>query len=378
MIEFKNIAKRYAGQTRNAVEGFTLTINSGDICVLLGPSGCGKTTTLRTVNRMVEVDSGEILIDGQNIRATAKEELRKRIGYVIQSIGLFPHFSVERNISIVLKLLGWERERQAARVTELLNLIGLSPQKYRHKYPHELSGGEAQRIGVARALAAGQNILLMDEPFGAVDPLRRDVLQQEFLAIQRKLKKTVLFVTHDLDEAIRIADIIVIMDGGRMIQADTPEQILASPRNNFVKEFIGEDRALKRLGRFSIKEYLRSPHTVLKSPSNSAIDSATDPAIDPAIDPTAKRKLDHHSTYWEVDQERRITGIIKHDNGKQVYIPFAPRSFTLREHHTLRDALSRALGLGVDAVPIVDEEYRVVGEVLVSEIEQVNQHGLKY
>ena len=175
MIEFKNISKKYRGQPKNAVDAFTLRIESGHICVLLGPSGCGKTTTLRTVNRMVDIDSGSVLIDGQNINLQPKEELRKKIGYVIQSIGLFPHLNVERNIGIVLKLLHWDKERRHARVTELLNLIGLPPDKYRYKYPHELSGGEAQRIGVARALAAGQNILLMDEPFGAVDPLRRDV-----------------------------------------------------------------------------------------------------------------------------------------------------------------------------------------------------------
>lgn len=310
---------------------------------------------------MIDIDSGNILIDGQDITDGSKEELRKKIGYVIQSIGLFPHLNVERNIGIVLKLLNWDHEQQMVRITELLNLIGLPPEKYRNKYPHELSGGEAQRIGVARALAAGQNILLMDEPFGAVDPLRRDVLQQEFLALQKKLKKTVLFVTHDLDEAIKIGDIIVIMREGKLVQADAPEHILARPKNTFVKEFIGEDRALKRLSIFSIKDHLCPPHTIPQSSVEKE-----------------RNTLDRNFTYWAVDNTQRITGIIKHDNGNQEYIPFSFQSFTLRGYHTLRDALSRALGLGIDAVPIIDEEYRVIGEVLVSDIEHINRHGLTY
>lgn len=361
MIEFRNVSKQYPGQAKKAVDSLTLTINSGSVCVLLGPSGCGKTTTLRAVNRMIDIDSGNILIDGEDIKNGSKEELRKRIGYVIQSIGLFPHLDVERNVSIVLKLLGWDRERQSERVTELLNLIGLPPDKYRKKYPHELSGGEAQRIGVARALAAGQNILLMDEPFGAVDPLRRDVLQQEFLALQKKLKKTVIFVTHDLDEAIKISDMIIIMKEGNIAQADAPEHILAHPKNTFVKEFIGEDRALKRLSRFLIKDHLRSPHIILQSSIKSG-----------------RNTLDRNFTYWAVDDKQRIAGIVKHDNGDQEHIPFSFQAFTLREYHTLRDALSRALGLGIDAVPIIDENHCVIGEVLMSEIERINRHGLKY
>ena len=312
---------------------------------------------------MVDIDSGSVLIDGHNINLQPKEELRKKIGYVIQSIGLFPHLNVERNIGIVLKLLHWDKERRHARVTELLNLIGLPPDKYRYKYPHELSGGEAQRIGVARALAAGQNILLMDEPFGAVDPLRRDVLQQEFLAVQKKLKKTVLFVTHDLDEAIKIADTIVIMRDGKIAQVDTPENILAHPKNNFIKEFIGEDRALKRLSRFAIKEHIKPPRTVSDS---SVAHKKSAPA------------LAEQCTYWIVDGKRHITGIIKNDDGLAERIPFPPRTFTLKQHHTLRDALSRALGLGISAVPIINDEHEIIGEILVSDIEKINQHGLKY
>lgn len=362
MIEFRGISKRYPGQPKNAVDALSLRIESGSICVLLGPSGCGKTTTLRTVNRMVEIDSGNVLIDGEDITAQPREDLRKRIGYVIQSVGLFPHLTVERNIGIVLKLLRWDKSRQHDRVTELLTLIGLSPEKYRYKYPHELSGGEAQRIGVARALAAGQLILLMDEPFGAVDPLRRSVLQQEFLTLQRKLSKTVLFVTHDIDEAIRIADIIVIMNEGKVVQCDTPEQILANPKNRFVKDFIGEDRALKRLSRFLIKDHMRSPHITAQASAGHDTNASD---------------IDPHYTYWGVDENQRITEIVKHEDGAQKRIPFSFSSFTLRDHHTLRDALSRALGLGVDAVPILDEHYAIIGEVLVSDIEVINRHGLQ-
>ena len=362
MIEFKNVSKQYATSTKKAVDSFNLRIESGTVCVLLGPSGCGKTTTLRMVNRMIDSDTGEILIDEQNITACAKEELRKKIGYVIQSIGLFPHLNVERNIAVVLKLLRWNKERQRVRVTELLELIGLDPKKYRKKYPHQLSGGEAQRIGVARALAASQHILLMDEPFGAVDPLGRDVLQQEFLALQRKLKKTVIFVTHDLDEAIKIADTIVIMNEGKIIQHDVPEQILANPKNTFIRDFIGEDRALKRLSRFRIKEHMRKPHTVLYT------QTATQKPI------SAVKK----HTHWVINQRRQIVGMIKHDNVSPQQILLDAHTFTLRAHHTLRDALSRALGLGINAVPIVDEHAAIIGEILLSDIEDINQRGLKY
>jgi len=362
MLEFRNVSKRYHEHAKKAVDSFTLTVASGQIVVLLGPSGCGKTTTLRMVNRMVEASEGEILIDGVSINAEPREELRKRIGYVIQSIGLFPHLNVERNIAIVLKLLRWDKERQRARVTELLELIGLDPDKYRHQYPHQLSGGEAQRIGVARALAAGQLILLMDEPFGAVDPLRRDVLQQEFLALQKKLKKTVLFVTHDLDEAIRIADVIVIMNEGKIVQHNSPEQILAKPKNDFVKKFIGEDRALKRLSRFEIRAHMKEAHVVAQAKSKKEeIAAATE-----------------RYTYWIINKERRIVGMIKNDEGAPQHVLLEPNTFTLQAHHTLRDALSRALGLGISAVPIVDSNRYIIGEILVHDIEHINQRGLRY
>lgn len=255
MIEFREVSKFYGNV--KAVDSISLRIPSGTVCVCIGPSGCGKSTTLKLVNRLLELSSGTLLVDGVPVSERSPVALRREIGYVIQSVGLFPHMNVAQNIGIVPRLFGRDAAWRRARAEELLNMIGLDPAVYMGKYPAQLSGGEAQRIGVARALAANQPILLMDEPFGAVDPLNREVLQAEFIALQRTLKKTIIFVTHDLDEAIRMADSIAIMQDGRIVQHDTPEKILAEPANRFVEDFVGSDRALKRLVRFSIADYMR-------------------------------------------------------------------------------------------------------------------------
>jgi osmoprotectant transport system ATP-binding protein len=246
-LEFSHVAKRYPGAAEPAIRDLSFEVPAGKICVLVGPSGCGKTTAMRLVNRMIELTDGDILLDGRSVRDRRPAELRRSIGYAIQQIGLFPHRTVAQNVATVPSLLGWDRERIAARVGQLLELLGLDPD-LRDRYPAQLSGGQRQRVGVARALAADPPLLLMDEPFGAVDPIARERIQGEFLELQRRLGKTVLFVTHDVDEAIRLGDRVAIMRvGGVLAQYASPQQLLMRPADDFVADFVGADRALKRL-----------------------------------------------------------------------------------------------------------------------------------
>jgi osmoprotectant transport system ATP-binding protein len=248
MIKFRGVSKTYPGSDRPVVNDLSFEILEGEICVLVGPSGCGKTTTMRMVNRLIEPTEGEILIDGEPNTAMSGTRLRRKIGYAIQQIGLFPHRTIAENIATVPSLLSWDKQRIKTRVDELLELVGLDADEYRDRYPAELSGGQQQRVGVARAMAADPPIMLMDEPFGAVDPITRERLQDEFLNIQQNIKKTIVFVTHDIDEAIKIGDKIAILkQGGFLAQHDTPENILSSPNSEFVASFVGTDRILKRL-----------------------------------------------------------------------------------------------------------------------------------
>jgi osmoprotectant transport system ATP-binding protein len=247
-LELRSVTKRYAGQSRSAVEDLSFEVDAGDFCVLVGPSGSGKTTALRLINRMIPLSSGDILLGGQSVLDREPTELRKQIGYVIQQIGLFPHQSIADNIATVPRLLGWDRRRISARVDELLDLVGLDAELGR-RYPAQLSGGQRQRVGVARALAADPPLMLMDEPFGAIDPINRARLQDEFKRLQAQVRKTIVFVTHDIDEAIKMGDRIAILrEGGRLAQYDTPAKILIEPADEFVAQFVGADRALKRLG----------------------------------------------------------------------------------------------------------------------------------
>jgi osmoprotectant transport system ATP-binding protein len=244
MIELKNVTRRF-GQSV-AVDNINLTIETGEVCVLVGSSGCGKSTTLRMINRLLPRSAGEILVDGEDINTMNPEQLRLNMGYVIQGTGLFPHWTVARNVAMVPQLLKWPRERIDERVHELLTLLDLDPAIHADKYPQQLSGGQAQRVGVARALAANPNILLMDEPFGALDAITRENLQLEMLRIQRQVRKTTVFVTHDIDEALKLATRIAVMDKGRIIQHDTPENILRRPASEFVENLVGkQDRGLK-------------------------------------------------------------------------------------------------------------------------------------
>jgi osmoprotectant transport system ATP-binding protein len=237
MIEIERVGKAYDG--RPVVTDLTLGVPKGALCVLLGPSGCGKSTTLRMINRLVPFDSGTIRVGGEDVLSVPPEALRRQIGYAIQSTGLFPHWRVEDNIATVPRLNGWSAERVHARVTELLNLLRLDPEIYRRKYPHQLSGGEQQRVGVARALAADPDVLLMDEPFAAVDPITRDALQSELIRVHHATGKTIVFVTHDIEEALRLATVIAIMDRGRLAQIGTPLDIIEHPAGDFVRDFVG-------------------------------------------------------------------------------------------------------------------------------------------
>jgi osmoprotectant transport system ATP-binding protein len=247
-LTFDDVTKRYPGRGQPAVDHLSLKIPAGEICVLVGPSGAGKTTALKMVNRLISFDSGDIEIDGRSVLDFEISELRRGIGYVIQQVGLFPHMSVEANVATVPRLRGWDKKRTHERVRELLELVGLDPDGDPGRYPGQLSGGQRQRVGLARAMAADPPLMLMDEPFGAIDPITRSRLQDEFLRLHRRIRKTVIFVTHDIDEAIKMGNRIAILrEGGSLAQYDTPDAILAEPADDFVARFVGADRGLKRL-----------------------------------------------------------------------------------------------------------------------------------
>jgi osmoprotectant transport system ATP-binding protein len=256
MIELERVSKHYGSKA--AVDDLSLGIARGELFVLIGPSGSGKSTALKLINRLIGLSSGTVRIDGQNVRDFEPVMLRRRIGYVFQSIGLFPHWTVERNICTVPELLGWPKPKMRDRATELLGLLHLDPAVFRHKYPHQLSGGEQQRVGVARALAARPEILLMDEPFGALDPITRAALQEEIARIHAESRTTIVFVTHDMDEALRLASRIAIMAKGRLVQAGTPVQLLSAPATDFVRDFIGrEDLGVRLLSLQPVASRLR-------------------------------------------------------------------------------------------------------------------------
>ncbi len=256
-IAFENVTKRFPSATDPAVDNVRLEVEEGSLVVLLGPSGCGKTTLLKMVNRLYEHDAGRILIEGREANSFKVTDLRRRIGYVIQSTGLFPHMTVAKNIATVPDMLGWDKARIAKRTDELLELVGLAPKEYRGRYPQQLSGGQQQRVGLARALAADPSIMLMDEPFAAIDNITRRRLQDELLSIQSKVRKTILFVTHDVEEAIRLGDKIVIMERGKVVQYDTPLNILTMPANAFVASLIGSEDVLRRLSLLGVKMAMR-------------------------------------------------------------------------------------------------------------------------
>lgn len=277
MISLQDVAKRYPDGTV-AVNDLTLEVEQGQICALVGPSGCGKTTTMRMINRLIEPTAGTIRVAGEDVTSLDVQQLRRRIGYVIQNAGLFPHYTVRRNVATVCRLLGWEKARTAARVDEMLALVDLDPERFGDRYPHQLSGGQRQRVGVARALAADPPVMLMDEPFGAVDPIARERLQDEFLALHERVRKTVVFVTHDIDEAVKLGDRIAVMkQGGFLEQYDRPAVVLGFPANDFVGDFVGSDRAIKRLRVSPIPAAALASQTV--EPAPGVIDVPVDATL---------------------------------------------------------------------------------------------------
>ena len=360
MIQLEHLTKRYGDKV--AVDDITLEVAAGEVAVLIGPSGSGKTTTMRMINRMIEPTSGRILVDGRDVLTESLTELRRSLGYAIQSVGLFPHLTVAANIAVVPRLLKWDKPRIAHRVDELLELVGLDPAAYAGKYPRQLSGGEAQRVGVARALAADPPVLLMDEPFGAVDPLTRDRLQLEFARIQRTLGKTVVFVTHDVDEAIRLADRIAIIRDGRLQQYDTPEVILDHPANRFVHDFMGADRALKRLGRIRVADVMDSGVARLSTGLT-------------ADETRLRREVAAARFAYVVDGAGVLVGWLDHDDlGASGSLADATTVVDWRETSvtgdaTLKEALSTMLGLGLRSVPVVDGDGVLLGDVDLAAIE---------
>jgi osmoprotectant transport system ATP-binding protein len=361
VVAFEHVTKRYPGADAPAVNDLSLEIPAGEICVLVGPSGCGKTTSMKMVNRLIEPTSGRITIDGEDVMGLPAVELRRRIGYVIQQVGLFPHQTIGENVAVVPGLLRWSRERIRERTDELLELVGLPPGEYRDRYPSELSGGERQRVGVARALAADPPVMLMDEPFGAVDPIRRERLQNEFLRLQQQVRKTIIFVTHDVDEAIKMGDRIAILQrGGILAQYDSPAAILANPASEFVERFVGADRGLKRLSLARVRDLDPIPAITVRAGEDRA---------------EVRRRLDRVDELEYallVDGEDRPLGWIdQHDlQGSGPIDPEAatPGAPTLEPESTLRDALSTMLGSSVQLGVVVDERGRVVGLVSVDAI----------
>lgn len=347
LIEFRGVCKHYGKAL--AVRNLDLDIEEGRLVALIGPSGSGKTTTLRMINRLVEPDTGTIRYDGRLLSSYKPPDLRRGMGYVIQSVGLFPHLDVLENVCTVPLLLKTQRSIATKRADELLSLVGLDPSVYRGRFPRELSGGEAQRVGVARALAADPPVLLMDEPFGAVDPLQRARLQDEFLRIQRELRKTVILVTHDLDEAIRLADIVVLMRDGSPVQVAQAATLLAEPADDFVRDFIGEDRSLKRLARVSSGSVARAAPFVLVG--NRA--------------PHGDGSCDGPSHYWVIDAGGSPVGrVTPGETGKPWRTP--PQFLSLDA--SLKEALATMLEVGVSVVALVDADGRLVKEISLSDI----------
>ena len=303
-LELKDVSKRYPGQREPAIKDLSLSVDAGEVCVLVGPSGSGKTTAMRLINRMIPLSGGDILLGGRSVLDREPNELRREIGYVIQQIGLFPHQTVAENIATVPKLLGWGKTRTAGRVKELLELIGLESD-IGSRYPAQLSGGQRQRVGVARALAADPPLMLMDEPFGAIDPINRSRLQDEFLRLQEQVRKTVVFVTHDIDEAIKMGDKIAILrEGGELAQYDTPEELLLHPGDKFVAEFVGADRALKRLGLSTLAD------VELLAPYGHKPNGHSVPLTSTVRDALSVLLAEGGAPLAVVDQDDNVTGIV--------------------------------------------------------------------
>ncbi len=354
-VRFENVTKRYPGAETDAVSGLTLEVPAGEICVLVGPSGCGKTTALRMVNRTVEITSGDITLGERSVREGDPARLRREIGYVIQQIGLFPHRTIGQNIATVPRLLGWNKDRIAARVEELIELIGLEPEAA-GRYPAQLSGGQQQRVGVARALAVDPPVMLMDEPFGAIDPINRSRLQDQFLRLQGELGKTILFVTHDVDEAIKMGDRVAILKkGGKLAQYATPTELLMEPADAFVEDFVGADRALKRLALMRVRDV-----NLWTAP----VAMAGDPT-GPVREAVARAEVPHAIL---ADRENRPLGWLSARDLAREQIPEVPDSGPepiLDEGSVLRDGLAALLQSSSHYAPVVGGRGQLTGVLSV-------------
>jgi osmoprotectant transport system ATP-binding protein len=372
-VSYRSVTKRYPGQATPAIEDLSLDVPAGEICVLVGPSGSGKTTAMRMVNRTVEITEGDILIGDVSVRDREPAELRREMGYVIQQIGLFPHRTVADNMATVPKLLGWDGDRTRRRVRELFEVIGLDP-ALGDRFPSQLSGGQQQRIGVARALAADPPVMLMDEPFGAIDPINRERLQNEFLRLQAEIRKTVLFVTHDIDEAIKMGDRIAILtDGGRLAQYATPAELLMAPADDFVEDFVGADRALKRLALMRVRDIdLWEAPLAFVGQATAEVRAKLDGAEVP------------HALV--VDSERRPIGWLSESDLRADTVPRAPDSGpepVLELDDVMRDALADLLQTETQYAPVTDGQGRIAGvlsveiisEFLVSPEAKVEEHA---
>ena len=360
MINLKDISKTYPGESKPAVDNLSLEIDEGEICILVGPSGCGKTTTLKMINRLIEPSSGKIFINGQDAINQNPNKLRQDIGYVIQDIGLFPHMTVAENIATVPKLKDWDQAKIDERIDELLNLIGLNPADTKDKYPAQLSGGQKQRIGVARAMAVDPPIMLMDEPFAAVDPITRTQLQNEFLSLQKKIQKTICFVTHDIDEAIKMGDKIAILNQGRLIQSDSPKNILFNPKNEFVEDFVGSDRSLKVLNLIKVSEIMKKniPTATTQSSPKEVLDKIND---------------SRQSYILVIDKEEKLIGYVNKkrmkSNSNKNWKENIKYSQVISSDASLIDALSRLIQNNQSILPVTSDENNLIGIVKLKDIQ---------
>lgn len=360
MIRLEQAGKTYPDGTA-AVKDLSLEIKEGEFCIFLGPSGCGKTTSLKMINRLIPLTSGKIYIDNVDAAKLDPNDLRRGIGYAIQNIGLFPHLTVDQNINTVPMLKKWPKAKQRARAEELLELVGMDPGTFIDRYPSELSGGQQQRIGVARCLGADPPILLMDEPFGAIDPITRGRLQDEFLKIQAKIKKTIVFVTHDINEAIKMGDRIALMQEGELVQFCDPATMLSSPKNTFVRDFVGADRTLKGLRLHKAKDVMKKPPLTVKV--------GEDPM-------KVKARMDKEGIKWSMltDEENHFLGWIASDDlstAKKIRDIIKPPTVTAYPSTPLNEALSMMLNSAIGTLSVLDDHERLLGILTFEMIREV-------
>jgi len=359
MIKLENLTKIYPDGTV-AVKEMSFEVKEGELCVFLGPSGCGKTTTMKMINRLIPITSGKIYIDGVDNTKIDESELRRNIGYAIQEIGLFTHMTVGQNIETVPALKGWTKTERRKRAEELLELVRMNPDEFIDKYPNELSGGQRQRVGVARALGADPPILLMDEPFGAIDPINRVELQSEFLKIQQKIKKTIIFVTHDIYEAIKMGDRIALMKEGKLVQYDPPANLLYRPKDEFVEGFVGADRALKGLQLLRVKEVMTSPPPTAK--------------VEERVEVIRERmEQEGIDSFPVVENSGKLIGLVAESDlgkGKVVKDIMIPSSTTFTVNAVLNEALSVMLSSGLKTLPIVSEDSKLEGVLTFAAIQK--------